>query len=521
MGSPNGGTRVGTQFGPYELQSLIGVGGMGEVYRAYDTVRERLVAIKVLRTEVAADQSFQQRFRRESRVAARLQEPHVIPVHDFGDIDGVLYIDMRLVEGPSLKDELAKGALPPTRAVSIIGQVAAALDAAHRNGLVHRDIKPENVLLTSDDFAYLVDFGIAHGGGEASVTSTGLVIGSCAYMAAERFSGGSGGPAADIYSLTCLLYGCLTGRAPFEAGDVRQMMGAHMFSPPPRPSIMRRGINRAFDDVIAKGMAKQPTDRYATAGELARAAAAAFSDTTPAPVPTSPPPSGTRQFSAVDPNPARTGYQQMHPPVPPPVPPAKKSRFSPTHVGLLAATVAMFAVAVVLATVLIFGDHGGGSTPQTKLAVPPPSTTTVTTTPTEESPSTTTSTTESTTTPTTTWPSARSEPISGVSGTDAQGFVGHTARCDPGSSPAAAIRTSNSIAVVCESAPGSYYYRGERLRDGANLQLSNAVPTGSGFTAINPADGARYEVRPDMLTILSRGGVDSAEPALEYGADQR
>ena len=282
MGSPNGGTRVGTQFGPYELQSLIGVGGMGEVYRAYDTVRERLVAIKLLRTEVAADQSFQQRFRRESRIAARLQEPHVIPVHDFGDIDGVLYIDMRLVEGASLKDELlAKGALPPTRAVSIISQVAAALDAAHGNGLVHRDIKPENVLLTPDDFAYLVDFGIAHGGGEANVTSTGLVIGSCAYMAPERFSGGRGGPAADVYSLTCLLYECLTGRAPFEAGDVRQMMGAHMFSPPPRPSIMRRGINRAFDDVVAKGMAKKPTDRYTTAGELAKAAAVAASDPSP------------------------------------------------------------------------------------------------------------------------------------------------------------------------------------------------------------------------------------------------
>ena len=395
MGSPNGGTRVGTQFGPYELQSLIGEGGMGEVYRAYDTVRERLVAIKLLRTEVAADQSFQQRFRRESRVAARLQEPHVIPVHDFGDIDGVLYIDMRLVEGASLKDELlAKGALPPTRAVSIVSQVAAALDAAHGNGLVHRDIKPENVLLTPDDFAYLVDFGIAHGGGEANVTSTGLVIGSCAYMAAERFSGGRGGPAADVYSLTCLLYECLTGRAPFEAGDVRQMMGAHMFSPPPRPSIMRRGINRAFDDVVAKGMAKQPTDRYTTAGELAKAAAAAISDSTPAPVPMPPiPPSNTRQFSAVDPNPARTGYQQPHAPIPPPAPPRKKSRFGTTQVALVAATIVMFTAAVVLAAVLVFGDHGEGSAPQTRLAAPPPETTTVTTTPSEESPSTSTSTT--------------------------------------------------------------------------------------------------------------------------------
>ncbi|HEX2402303.1 MAG TPA: serine/threonine-protein kinase, partial [Mycobacterium sp.] len=211
MTSPQGGSRLGTRFGPYELNSLIGVGGMGEVYRAYDTVKERTVAVKVLRAEMAADPNYQERFRRESRVAARLQEPHVIPVHDFGDIDGVLYIDMRLVEGGSLKDELrANGPLAPTRAVSIIAQMGAALDAAHADGLVHRDIKPENVRLTPDDFAYLVDFGIAHGGGDPSMTTTGLIIGSCAYMSAERFSGGQVGPSADVYSLTCLLYESLT-----------------------------------------------------------------------------------------------------------------------------------------------------------------------------------------------------------------------------------------------------------------------------------------------------------------------
>ena len=131
MGSPKSGSRLGTRFGPYQLQSVIGVGGMGEVYRAYDTARERMVAIKLLRPEMAADHSFQQRFRRESKVAARLQEPHVIPVHDFGEIDGVLYIDMRLVEGDSLASLLRHvGALAPGRAVSIVRQVAAALDDA-------------------------------------------------------------------------------------------------------------------------------------------------------------------------------------------------------------------------------------------------------------------------------------------------------------------------------------------------------------------------------------------------------
>ncbi|CDP89164.1 serine/threonine protein kinase [Mycolicibacterium farcinogenes] len=296
MTPPPGASRLGTRFGPYELKSLIGVGGMGEVYRAYDTVKERMVAVKLLRTEIAADASYQERFRRESRVAARLQEPHVIPVHDFGEIDGVLYIDMRLVEGASVKDLLrSNGPLTPARATAIITQVASALDAAHADGLVHRDIKPENVLLTSDDFAYLVDFGIAHIGGEASVTMTGVLIGSSAYMAPERFSGGPVGPAADVYALTCLLYEMLIGRPPFETGDLRQLMSAHMFSPAPRPSIMRRGIPRGFDDVVAKGMAKDAVDRYPSAGELAKAArdaasSAAGTASAPPPLPPAPAP---------------------------------------------------------------------------------------------------------------------------------------------------------------------------------------------------------------------------------------
>lgn len=523
MTPPPGASRLGTRFGPYELKSLIGVGGMGEVYRAYDTVKERMVAVKLLRTEIAADTSFQERFRRESRVAARLQEPHVIPVHDFGEIDGVLFIDMRLVEGASVKELLrTNGPLTPDRAVSIVTQVAAALDAAHADGLVHRDIKPENVLLTPDDFAYLVDFGIAHVGGEASVTMTGVLIGSSAYMAPERFSGGPVGPAADVYALTCLLYEMVIGRPPFETGDLRQLMSAHMFSPPPRPSIMRRGIPRAFDDVVAKGMAKDAADRYRSAGELAKAARAAAVGgvppaalpvapaapvVTPPPAPTlppaapKPPPPSTREFSSIYPNPDHTGYTPYPPPPPPPAQkrpaPARKPRLSRAQLTLILVSVALLGIAGVLAAILASG--GNGTSTRETLTVPSPSETETN----AESPTTTTTATGSAT--------------ANVSGTDEQGFVGHTARCVEGTTPAAVIRTASSLAVICQSGPDSFSYRGERLSDGANLQIPTAERSGNGFVAVNPADGARYEVGPDGLTIMSYGKVDSSEPPIEYG----
>lgn len=213
-------------------------------------------------------------------------------------------------------------------------------------------------------------------------------------------------------------------------------------------------------------------------------------------------------------SPSSTGYLP-YPPVPPRSAPITRSRFSRTQVALLIGTVAMFALAAVLAgTIVLTG--GSGSQPQRPLAAPPPSTVT-TTAPSESEEATTSTTTSSTPTKP---PSTSAAPLAGMSDTDAQGFVGHAARCDAGSTLTAAIRTASSLAVVCETAPGSYYYHGERLRDGANVQLANAVPTDGGFDATNPADGAHYQVRPDELTILSNGHVDSAEPALEYGGSQ-
>jgi len=194
----------GTPFGRYRLVELLGRGGMGEVWRAYDTVTDRIVAIKVLPAHLFEDEEFQRRFRREAHAAARLNHPHVIPIHDYGEIDGRLYVDMRLIEGRDLQTVLDEGPLGPTRAVRIIEQVAKALNAAHKIGLVHRDVKPSNILLDEDDFAYLIDFGIARSANQPKLTSTGAPIGTWAYMSPERMRAGEVDARADIYALACV-----------------------------------------------------------------------------------------------------------------------------------------------------------------------------------------------------------------------------------------------------------------------------------------------------------------------------
>jgi serine/threonine-protein kinase len=265
-------SRVGTAFGKYNLVSLLGKGGMGEVYEAYDTDKNRTVALKILADGLSNDPTFRTRFQRESRAAAILQEPHVVPIHDWGEIDGRLYIEMRLVRGQTLDELIAKGPLEPSRAVAIVGQISEALDAAHAEGLTHRDIKPHNIIVTQADFAYLVDFGIAEARGDARLTTAGTPIGTVNYMAPERFSGQETGPAVDVYSLACVLYEALTGDSPFARDSLENLVAAHLVSPPPRPSVVNPRVPVAFDAVIAKGMAKDPDDRYGTAGGLLRAA---------------------------------------------------------------------------------------------------------------------------------------------------------------------------------------------------------------------------------------------------------
>ncbi len=268
-----------TPFGHYQLRKLIGRGGMGEVYEAFDTNTDRIVALKVLPAHLAQDASFQERFRKESHAAAGVNDPHVVPIHGFGEIDGRLYLDMRLIEGRNLGAILAKADQPvkPAFAVSVVEQVADALDAAHHAGLIHRDVKPSNILITDHDFVYLIDFGLARTAGEAGMTTAGNTLGTLAYMAPERFdSAGKTDPRSDVYALACVLYECLTGARPYPVDSLEQQIAGHMVQPVPRPSATDPRL-AAFDEVIAKGMAKKPAKRYQTAGELAAAARHALS----------------------------------------------------------------------------------------------------------------------------------------------------------------------------------------------------------------------------------------------------
>jgi serine/threonine-protein kinase len=246
---------------------------MGEVYEAEHTVKGWSVALKLMSESVSNDPEFRERMRREARITGRLQEPHVVPVHDYGEIDGRMFLEMRLIQGTDLDSLLKRfGALSPPRAVAIITQIASALDAAHAAGVMHRDVKPPNILVTRDDFAYLVDFGIASATTDEKLTQLGTAVGTWKYMAPERFTDGEVTHRADVYSLACVLYECLTGSPPYASDSAGVLVTAHMMNPIPQPSTKRSGIPGAFDAVIARGMAKKPQDRYASAGDLARAA---------------------------------------------------------------------------------------------------------------------------------------------------------------------------------------------------------------------------------------------------------
>lgn len=358
-----------TSFGPYELQGLLGRGGMGEVYRAYDREQARVVALKLLPSGMATDDSFVERFKRESYAAAQLNEPHVIPIHRYGEIDGRLYIDMRLVDGIDLAEVITReGRLSPDRAVAIIAQAAQALDAAHAQQLVHRDVKPSNLLVTPNDFVYLVDFGIAQVGGAGArrpLTADGSAIGTFDYMAPERVQGGPGVDGrADVYSLACVLYEVLTGQRPFPAGNVLALMNAHLYSPPPRVTALRPDLPAGLDAVIARGMAKDPRDRYPTCGALALEAALVMRGGKPSSAPVTVVPSVAPTFVPGAGGPTVTPPTYVPPAPPSTWPPAAEQPPKQRARGIggwLVAAAALVVVAVLTGVLLGRGAFGGGT----------------------------------------------------------------------------------------------------------------------------------------------------------------
>jgi serine/threonine-protein kinase len=275
---------VGTEFAGYRLRAVLGRGGMSIVYQAENPRLRNVIALKVLAPELASDQLFRARFREESQIAASLNHPHVIPIHDFGSSDGLLYIAMRYVSGTDLRHLIAeRGWLTPDAAVYLTGQAARALDAAHHRGLVHRDVKPGNLLIAQGadeadpDHVYLADFGITkHVGGQSGLTIAGTVLGTVHYASPEQIQERPVIGMADQYALGCVLYECLTGRAPFEKSSNEAVMWAHVHDFPAPPSLLRPGLPPAIDEVFTRVLAKDPGDRYADCREFIAAARAAL-----------------------------------------------------------------------------------------------------------------------------------------------------------------------------------------------------------------------------------------------------
>ncbi len=259
---------IGREILGYSVESLVGRGGMGVVYRAYDLRLKRSVALKLVAPERSQDDEFRTRFLAETELATSLEHPNVVPIYDAGEVDGQLYLAMRYVEGSDLKALLARdGTLEPARAVAIAGQVAAALDAAHEHGLVHRDVKPSNVLLDANEHVYLTDFGLARRLGDESPGDAGLSLGTPAYASPEQAVGGDVDGRADVYGLGCLLYECLSGTVPFPRASELAVLFAHLHEPPPPIAAYPQ-----LDPVLATALAKDRDDRYQSCGELVDAA---------------------------------------------------------------------------------------------------------------------------------------------------------------------------------------------------------------------------------------------------------
>ncbi|MFI6010539.1 serine/threonine-protein kinase [Streptomyces sp. NPDC051243] len=289
MGHAMSAGLIGAQIAGYQVECELGRGGMAVVYRARDLRLERTVALKLLTPDMVRNDTFRRRFAHEQRVAAALDHPHVVPIFEAGETDGVLYIAMRYVPGPDLRALLDRdGALQVDTALRIAAQVASALDAAHEHDLVHRDVKPGNVLLArgtdSDhpEHVYLTDFGLTKKSlSLTGFTSVGEFVGTLDYVAPEQIAGRPVDGRCDLYSLACLVYETLAGGPPFQREDSMELLWAHQYDQPPALSERRPGTPPALDAVVERALAKVPEDRFDSCLEFAAALRAAVQDARP------------------------------------------------------------------------------------------------------------------------------------------------------------------------------------------------------------------------------------------------
>jgi serine/threonine protein kinase len=360
---------TGDVFAGYRIEQRLGRGGMGILYLAVEPGLERRVALKLIAPEAAAEEIFAKRFSEESRIAASIEHPNVVPIYAAGEENGVPYIAMRYVAGSDLGRRIAReGRLDPEVAVALIAQVANGLDAIHAAGLVHRDVKPANVLLSGaegSEHAYITDFGVARNvATNSGLTQTGRFVGTLDYVAPEQISGGQVDARVDVYALGCLLFKLLTGEVPFPREGEAARLYAHLNDPPPAPSLYVPAAGMALDDVVARAMAKQPGDRYPSAGDLGRAAVAALSGA-PVAIPEHTVATGAaatvepETVAPIEPT-AETGPLDPEPPddtlTEPDVQGPKRNP------RLIAAALAAIAVIVIVGFILTSGGGGGDET---------------------------------------------------------------------------------------------------------------------------------------------------------------
>ena len=266
----------GTIIAGYRVDGVLGEGGMGTVYRATQLSLNRVVALKLLAAELSGDPGFRARFEREGQLQAGLDHQNIVTVYEAGQTDHGLFLAMRVIDGPTLKDLILRDELDPRRALRILAQVAQALDEAHAAGLIHRDIKPQNILIGKRDHTYLADFGLIKAPDDAGLTGTGQFLGTIDYVAPEQIQGDPATAASDCYALCAVLFECLTGQVPFPRENEAATLHAHVLAPPPQATELRPDLPPGIDAVIAAGMAKAPEQRPASASELIRAAAGAL-----------------------------------------------------------------------------------------------------------------------------------------------------------------------------------------------------------------------------------------------------